>query len=198
MSADNGWILRENCGMYVLQEYCASLDEYPPIDDAKAKTFETLQDAMLWYGVANPYSEYGLRVELGKDEPLIDGYEADEAFYSMYHDPDRFVITDPAQCWTCGMYLKDDKTCPVCDAPEEAGSMISDERFHKRMVRIIVLTRAKLNSRTEMSRSVSPIRINVCFVMTLRRPIPFGRTISDGPMPLGVKTTLYSRQIKKV
>lgn len=55
----------------------------------------------------------------------------------MYHNPDRFVITDPAQCWTCGMYLKDDKTCPVCDAPEEAGSTMSDERFHKRMVRII-------------------------------------------------------------
>lgn len=64
MSADNGWILRKNIyGKFVLQEYCASLDHYPPIDDPKAKTFTTIEAALAWYQTTQPYSEYGLSVQ---------------------------------------------------------------------------------------------------------------------------------------
>jgi len=64
MSADNGWVLRKNIyGKYVLQEYCASLDFFPRIDDPKAKTFSSVEDALNWYQNEQPYSEYGLTVQ---------------------------------------------------------------------------------------------------------------------------------------
>ena len=61
MSADNGWILRRNArGKFVLQMYFASIDEYPPIDDPKAKIFDTLDEAIAWFETEADYSEYGL------------------------------------------------------------------------------------------------------------------------------------------
>lgn len=67
MSADNGWILRLNSQKkYVLQHYFASADSYPEIDEVGAKTFDSLQDAILWFETEAGYSEYGLSVSISK------------------------------------------------------------------------------------------------------------------------------------
>ena len=67
MSADNGWILRLNSQKkYVLQEYFASADSYPPIDEAGAKIFNFLEDAVYWYEDHGGYSEYGLSTSVSK------------------------------------------------------------------------------------------------------------------------------------
>lgn len=53
-----------------------------------------------------------------------------------YFDPNRFIVTDPAQCTIHGLYLKDGK-CRVCDADPDAGMVVSDSFFHARACRII-------------------------------------------------------------
>lgn len=69
MSADNGYVLRKNeGGKYVLQEYCASADDFPPIDDPKAMVFDDVEAAVLKYGEIEAREgmliEYGLTVQL--------------------------------------------------------------------------------------------------------------------------------------
>lgn len=68
MSADNGYILRENdAGQWVLQTYFASDDEFPPI--ANGTVFDTLSDAIRACNKleAESPSEYGLSIQLGED-----------------------------------------------------------------------------------------------------------------------------------
>lgn len=75
MSADNGYIIRQNsCGRFVLQMYWASSDDYPPIieGDNPTNTFSTLEEAVQYYYADEPYSEYGLTVliEEEKESPV--------------------------------------------------------------------------------------------------------------------------------
>jgi hypothetical protein len=43
-----------------MQEYFASADEYPPINDPHKLGFRTRAAAIEWYDKTEPYSEYGL------------------------------------------------------------------------------------------------------------------------------------------
>lgn len=63
MSADNGWLLRKNDrNQFVVQEYFASADAYPDINEQGAKRFNSIEEALIWYEIESGYSEYGLRV----------------------------------------------------------------------------------------------------------------------------------------
>lgn len=65
MSADNGYIIRENsAGQFVLQMYFASQEDYPPIEEAsESERYETLDDAITAYEEDPGHeSEYGLRI----------------------------------------------------------------------------------------------------------------------------------------
>ncbi len=68
MSADNGYIVRKNeAGKFVLQEYSASADDYPPINAKGAMVYDTLGAAVLAYerlDDSTNYIEYGLRVQV--------------------------------------------------------------------------------------------------------------------------------------
>lgn len=67
MSADNGYILRQNtAGEYVVQMYFASADEYPSVDEPNIPTFKTIEKAINWYEEQDLYSEYGLTVKTRK------------------------------------------------------------------------------------------------------------------------------------
>lgn len=72
MSMDNGHILRKNAaGKFVLQEYCASSDDYPDVENSGLNnTFDTLEAALLEYSENSDYGEqyydeYGLSVKIG-------------------------------------------------------------------------------------------------------------------------------------
>lgn len=75
MSADNGFVIRKNVeGKFVLQEYCASADEFPPIE--RGISFDTLEKAVLAYAkteaeyASEGYPvEYGLRVYIDEVTP---------------------------------------------------------------------------------------------------------------------------------
>lgn len=65
MSADNGWILRKNINeKFVMQEYNASADDFPPINEPQAFIFDTVAEALTWFETTDPYSEYGLTVRV--------------------------------------------------------------------------------------------------------------------------------------
>lgn len=64
MSADNGWIMRrDQRDKIVLQEYGASADSFPPINDMGIHVFDTVDEALVWYQEVNPWSEYGLTIQ---------------------------------------------------------------------------------------------------------------------------------------
>ena len=63
MSADDGFILRQDeQGKYVLQHYFASAG-YPPIEDPITERFDTIEEALLKYQMQDP-TEYGLTVDI--------------------------------------------------------------------------------------------------------------------------------------
>lgn len=82
MSADNGYLIRENSqGKFVFQMYFQSDDEYPSIDDDRALTFDTLQEAVDYYGRHmhdECVSEHGLKIDIdlqpGNFYPLLRPY----------------------------------------------------------------------------------------------------------------------------
>lgn len=74
MSADNGFVIRKDTrGKFVLQEYSASADNYPPINSPRAEKFETLQDAALRYSEISQKPgyiiEYGLQIFIDQVTP---------------------------------------------------------------------------------------------------------------------------------
>lgn len=75
MSADNGFVIRKDTrGKFVLQEYSASADYYPPINSPRAEKFDSLNDAAMRYSEivqTGHVIEYGLNIYI--DEPTPDG-----------------------------------------------------------------------------------------------------------------------------
>lgn len=73
MSADNGFVIRKDIrGKFVLQEYNASADYYPPINSPRAEKFDTLQDAVLRYSEISQTGhiiEYGLNIFIDEETP---------------------------------------------------------------------------------------------------------------------------------
>ena len=69
MSSDNGFLIRKNnAKKFVLQEYCASSDVLPNVENPRAATFDTLEEAVraynnLAHNEAYPI-EYGLSIDL--------------------------------------------------------------------------------------------------------------------------------------
>lgn len=75
MSADNGFVIRKDTrGKFVLQEYNASADYYPPINSPRGEKFDSLNDAAMKYAQyagTGMIIEYGLSISI--DEPTPDG-----------------------------------------------------------------------------------------------------------------------------
>lgn len=73
MSADNGFVVRKDTrGNFVLQEYSASADYFPPINSPRAELFDTLQDAALRYSEISQTGhiiEYGLSIHINEETP---------------------------------------------------------------------------------------------------------------------------------
>lgn len=73
MSADNGFVIRKDIrGKFVLQEYSASAENYPPINSPRAEKFDTLQDAALRYSEISQTDyiiEYGLNIYIDSVTP---------------------------------------------------------------------------------------------------------------------------------
>lgn len=65
MSADNGFVIRKNVEeKFVLQHYCASADNYPPIE--KGVVYPTLEEAVLAYvHIESEYFKKGYPLEYG-------------------------------------------------------------------------------------------------------------------------------------
>lgn len=60
MSMDNGFVIRKSPeGEYVLQEYSASAEEFPPIEKGRMR-FSTLDEAIKKYMRLEAESSYGL------------------------------------------------------------------------------------------------------------------------------------------
>lgn len=77
MSADNGYVIRENSeGEYVLQMYSGSADDFPPIDAQGAIRCRSLEEAVLVYAQMEKddyfISEYGLTFRLGRPSQGLD------------------------------------------------------------------------------------------------------------------------------
>lgn len=69
MSADNGFLIRKNkAKKFVLQEYDASADELPSVENSKAPRFDYLEEAIQFYNKkvhTDGYPcEYGLTIDL--------------------------------------------------------------------------------------------------------------------------------------
>lgn len=70
MSSDNGFMIRKNnARKFVLQEYSASADELPSVENPNAKTFDYLEEAVRYYADLTHNQdypcEYGLSIDLG-------------------------------------------------------------------------------------------------------------------------------------
>jgi hypothetical protein len=69
MSADNGFIIRRrNKRQFVLQQYSASAEDYPNINNPRSWVFDSLIDAVMKYTeiTADPnfICEYGLTIKI--------------------------------------------------------------------------------------------------------------------------------------
>lgn len=110
MSADNGFILRQRPrdGKYVLQEYCASVDELPPIDAEEEMVYSSVEEAVLAYSEmlrCGLETEYGLKIDLESRTHKF--YTSHGHLFAHYYDRGlarivgRNACSGPGYCAEC-------------------------------------------------------------------------------------------------